>query len=157
MPPFQFRLQTLLRLREADRDDKRAELAAALQAEEIVHERVRALDRETAATRQASRQELARGTVNVDTLVERQRYEYQLTAERAATEQQRQLILAEIEQRRERLARADQEVRVLERLRENQWEQWRAGELRGEQQLFDELALRVSGQREIPARQAGGD
>ena len=48
MNPFKFRLQTLLRMRIADRDEKRAKLAEAYQAEQILQTRIDDLTREIA-------------------------------------------------------------------------------------------------------------
>jgi len=143
MAAFRFRLATLLRLREADRDDRRAQLADAQRAEEIVRQRVGEIEREIEQTREAGRRRTQPGQVNVDQMLELQRYEIQLQTESAATERQRALIAEEVERRRERLTAADREVRILERLRETQQEQHQADERRTEQRLFDEIAGRT--------------
>jgi flagellar protein FliJ len=142
MPTFQFRLATLLRLREAARDERRNLLTEALRAEELVVQRIAELDGELAALR-AQRLHAARpgATVDVDSLNDTARYEMILKLERQSADQQRQAVAAEAEKRREALVAADREVRVLERLRETQLERHRQEEGRREFQRLDELAV----------------
>ncbi len=148
MATFQFRLATLVQIREAERDERRLQLADALQAEQILQDRIKELDQEAHLTRLIGKQAASPGKVNVDQIMESQRYEFQLQAERITTEERRQLILQEIERRRERLAHADREVRILEKMRENQWDKFRKEEMKREQKLFDEMAGRITATRE---------
>jgi len=150
MPTFQFRLATLLRLREAARDERRNLLAEALRAEELVVRRIAELDGELAALR-AQRLHAARPgeTVDVDSLNDTARYEMILKLERQSADQQRQVVAAEAEKRREALVAADREVRVLERLRETQLERHRQEEDRREFQRLDELAVIRHQPREV--------
>jgi flagellar export protein FliJ len=142
MPPFRFRLATLLRLREANRDEKRLLLADAQRAEQIVTDRIVDIDRQLAGIRGASADASQPGPVNVDTLMEMQRYELLLKAERSTAEQQRQVVAAEVLRRRETLLAADREVRVLEKLREGQQQRHRQEEDRLDHKRLDEIALR---------------
>ena len=140
MATFHFRLATLLRIREADRDERRAQLSDAQQAEAIVAGRIKEMDQEIAAIRQLGQLAAAPGKVNVDQLLDMQRYEIQLKIERAATEDQRQKIAQEVERRLERAIAADREVRILEKLRETQLAKHRSEEEKVDQKRFDELA-----------------
>jgi flagellar FliJ protein len=140
MATFHFRLATLLRLREADRDERRAQLSDAQQAEAIVAGRIREMDREIAAIRQLGQLAAAPGKVDVDQLLDMQRYEIQLKIERTATEDQRQKVAQEVERRLERAIAADREVRILEKLRESQLVKHRSEEEKVDQKRFDELA-----------------
>jgi flagellar FliJ protein len=144
MAVFQFRLATLLRLREAERDERRMQLADAFQAEQIIRQHIDELDEGIRAHKELGRKASMPGKISVDNIMEAQRYEYQLFAERTVAEQRRQSILEEIERRRDRLAAADREVRILEKLRETKQDQFRAEELKKEQFAFDELAGRVA-------------
>jgi flagellar protein FliJ len=148
MATFKFRLTTLQRLREVERDDRRSQLADALQAERIIQERIDELDQEADAVRQMVKRAAGPGKLNVDQIMNSQRYEAQLRAERVSAEDRRQLILQEIERRREALAHADREVRILEKLREHQWDNFRKDEQKKEQRLFDEMANRVTAMKE---------
>lgn len=148
MATFHFRLATLLRLREADRDERRAQLADAQQAEAIVAARVREIDREIGLIRLLGQRATAPGKVDVDQLLDMQRYDAQLKLERIAAEDQRGKIAQEVERRLERAIAADREVRILEKLRETQFAKHRSEEEKVEQKRFDELAGQLAFYRE---------
>ena len=148
MPPYKFRLATLLRLREAARDERRAQLAEAQHAEELVTERVRAMDRELAELVAHAQRAARPGRIDVDVLADAQRYEMLLKAERQLTDQQRQQVVAEVGRRREALMVADRDVRVLEKLRETQLDRHRRDEGVRETKLLDEIASRRFGHEE---------
>ena len=142
MPPYRFRLATLLRLREGDRDQRRAQLAEAYQAEDKLRQQIVEIDRQLADLRHDYSAQAAPGTVLVDRLVSTQRYELVLMSQKQTQQKQAQLLAAEVERRRLLLVEADREVRVLEKLRERQQERHRADEARQETKLLDEVALR---------------
>lgn len=148
MATFHFRLATLLRLREADRDERRAQLSDAQQAEAIVAARVGEIDREIGLIRQLGQLATAPGKVDVDQLLDMQRYDTQLKLERIAAEDQRGKIEQEVERRLERAIAADREVRILEKLRETQMAKHRSEEEKVEQKRFDELAGQLAYYRE---------
>lgn len=148
MATFHFRLATLLRLREADRDERRAQLADAQQAEAIVAARISEIDREIGLIRQLGQHAMAPGKVDVDQLLDMQRYDAQLKLERIAAEDQRGKIAQEVERRLERAIAADREVRILEKLRETQLAKHRSEEEKVEQKRFDELAGQLAYYRE---------
>jgi flagellar export protein FliJ len=81
------------------------------------------------------------GTVDVDSLVEAQRYEVALKTQQTQFKQQRQAIADEIQSRQHRLVEANREVRVLEKLRDKQLEKHRKEENRREAKVLDEVAL----------------
>ena len=140
MPPFRFKLATLLRLRENDRDELRSRLSDAQQAENIVNQRIHELDADLDRLRAQAAERSRPGRMDVDALMELQRYELLLKAERQATVQQRELVAAEVDRRREALVAADREVRVLERFRETQQQRHRQTEERQERKVLDEIA-----------------
>jgi flagellar FliJ protein len=138
--PFRFRLATLLRLREADRDERRSHLADAQRAEDIVRTRIAGIDGELRQLRGESARLSRPGTINVDELMEINRFELLLAAERQAAVQQQKLVAEEVERRRLALVAADREVRVLERLRDTQQERHRQEADRQERKQMDEAA-----------------
>ena len=142
MPTFQFRLASLLRLHEATRDECRAHLAEAFRAEELLNNRLGELEQALAALKHECRQGSRPGTVDVDRLIDSQRYEFVMLAERATLRQQGEMLAAEIERRREALVAADREVRILEKLRETQRQQHQRDQQRREVKLLDEVAAR---------------
>src|SRR5262245_50252921 len=117
---FHFRLQTLLRLRVADRDQRRADLAKAMRAEEMLRAELRKLGNEQVEAAQRGRDLKSPGSANVDALLQTHRYEMVLAAQSRQLETQLGQVQAEAERRRQLLVEADRQVRVLEKLRERQ-------------------------------------
>jgi len=146
MSTFKFRLATLLRLREMARDQRRAQLAEAYQAEEaILRERRRVSDHlsELMAECRAS---AAPGELDLDRLLDARRFEVTLRAEHQDLTEKHEAVRAEVDKRREALVESNRSVRVLELLRERQLEQHREREKVREIKQLDEIAGRVGGQ-----------
>jgi flagellar protein FliJ len=141
MLPYEFRLATLLRLREAHRDERRVRLAEAQQAEEIVANRLSDIEADLWELNEGSRRDLRPGQIDIDRLMESQRYELILKAERQTANEQRTIVSKEVERRSEALVSADREVRVLEKLRERQLERHREEERRQETKILDEIGV----------------
>lgn len=149
MAKFHFRLATLLRLGESVRDDRRAQLAEAFRADELLEQHETTLAEELASLRAASRQAVGPGGVDLDRIVETQRYELAMRVQQKQFAAQRKAIAQEIERRREALLAANREVRVLEKLRERQAERHRQDEARRDLRQLDEAAARtVCGEEE---------
>jgi len=140
MSKFKFRLATFLRLREAFRDDRRAELAEAYRADDLVAGRQTEVARELLSLEDECRRAAGPGPVQVDLLLEAQRYEILLKAHAQQLGRQRDLLAAEIERRRQALVHANRDVRVLEKLREHQAAGHRQEEHRREIKQIDEVA-----------------
>jgi flagellar export protein FliJ len=140
MAKFKFRLTTLLKIREATRDERQAELAEAYRADDILVERLRQIHGEFGALLEECRKAAGPGAVNIDRLIEAQRYEVMLRAYEKQTLEQRRRLAEEIERRREALLAANREVRVLEKLREHQLERHREEENRRDIKRLDEIA-----------------
>jgi flagellar protein FliJ len=79
---FHFRLDTLLRLRLADRDQRRADLAKALRAVEMLRGEERTLMQQQAEAAQRGRQLKSPGDADVESLLRTHRYEVVLIAQR---------------------------------------------------------------------------
>ncbi len=142
MPGFQFRLESLLKLRVADRDERRQQLAEAYTAKQILEERSRQLADELGDLKGQVRQASLPGQLNVDRLLVTHRYELMLLARSKQLEQQTQQISEEIERRRLALVEADRQVRVLEKLRERQWQDHQQRLQKMEIKQLDEVAQR---------------
>src|SRR5262245_60935021 len=100
---FHFRLQTLLRLRIAERNERRAELAKALRAEAVLQEQQARLAAEQVELAERGRQLKAPGTANVDALLQTHRYEVVLAAQARHLATQMVQVAAEVERRRQAL------------------------------------------------------
>ncbi len=143
MAKFKFRLTTLLKMREAARDERRAALAQAYEAESVLHQRERDLNDQMGQLREQYHQAALPGALKVDRLVENQRYELVLRDQQNLSRQQLQQLNEEIERRRAALVEADREVRVLEKLRHNQQRAHAQQEFRQEVKQLDEVAGRI--------------
>jgi flagellar FliJ protein len=135
---MKFRLATLLRLKEADRNDRRSELAEAFRAAESIEERMAEVRQNLDDLRRL--QTVEAGGVDVDRLIEAGRYEMVLRVQQLQLEQNRLQVQAEVERRREVLVAADREVRVLEKLREKQQQKETAEMERLAMKRLDEVA-----------------
>lgn len=142
MSRFRFRLDPLLRLRQSVRDEKRSELAEAFRAEEALRQRIKELELELSQIKQNYRRSGLPGTVDVDRLIDAQRYELVMLAQRQTLAQHEQSLSQEIDRRREALVAADREVRVLEKLREVKQQEHRFEEQRLETKVLDEVGNR---------------
>jgi flagellar FliJ protein len=143
MARFQFRLKTLYAIREATRDERRAQLAEAYAADRKLKDRRAALEQELNEQQQWFRAGIAPGRVDVDRLLTVNRYELVVCAEINVVTQHEQTLAEEIERRRQTLLAADREVRVLEKLRERQLEQFRQQQALAEMKEIDEVAARA--------------
>ncbi|HUT10828.1 MAG TPA: flagellar export protein FliJ [Thermoguttaceae bacterium] len=149
MAKFKFRLATLLRLREAARDQRREELAEAYRADDLLREQLARTEEEIGWLRNQCRRVAAPGTINVDQLVEAQRYEVVLKVRQKQLQGQREQIGAEIERRRQALVVANRNVRVLEKLREHQARRHRETENRQEIKQLDEAAGLLAAREDV--------
>ena len=137
---FRFRLQTVLRLRIAERDERRGELTKALRAAEILQERRQQLLEEMKDNQELARKLAEPGKANIDRIVQTHRYEAILKGTLAQLVTQEMQVAAEVDRRRQALTEADRQVRVLEKLEERKREEHVRGELRQEMKQLDEVA-----------------
>ena len=155
MSNFQFRLQTVLRLRIAARDERRTELGRAQRALEVLKEQQAKIASEAAENQAATRQmmigQAASGSgVSVDGLLNAHRHALVLKAQTAQLVQQQNQIAVEITKRQAALVEADRDVRVLEKLREKGLAEYEFRELAIEQRNLDEIAtIRAFRSREV--------
>jgi flagellar FliJ protein len=141
MPEFRFRLEKLLRLRQGTRDQCRLRLAEAQRADEELRGQLVRLAAEQDRLQGQCRQAVAPGAVDLDRLVEANRYAAVLRGEEAELHRQRETLAAEIQTRRDTLLQADREVRTLEKLRDRQQQRYRQEEQRRESKLLDERGM----------------
>jgi flagellar export protein FliJ len=118
MAKYTFRLKTLQKVREARRDEQRASLAEAYRAEQVLGENRASLAAEEHALRELQRSVAAEYYLDVNRLLDAQRYDLLLKAQGQELAKQAVLLAAETERRRQTLVEADRDVRALERLDE---------------------------------------
>jgi flagellar FliJ protein len=138
---FKFRLETLLRLRIAERDQRRAELAKALRAEEMLRAEVQQVADQQRSLAQRSAALKSPGSADVDRLLQSHRYVLVLAAKQKQLATQIQQVQAETERRRLAVVEADRQVRVLEKLKERQAVAHLHEAERQEAKLYDEMAV----------------
>ena len=143
MPKFKFRLATLEKLREAARDERRAQLAEAQRIADDIQQQI---DNLSVELEELKRQQLAGpGPIDVDRLVSCNRYEMTLRVEQQEAKGQHDTVEQEVERRRQALVEADREVRTLEKLREKQRQRFQAEQERTAMKQLDEIAGRTRG------------
>lgn len=130
-----------MKLRQADRQQRRAELAEAYRADEFLAQQVDLVHLEINEMRNRSLAAAAPGRVDVDRLIATQRYEQVLRSKSQGLVQRQTRLAQEIEKRRLALVEADRQVRILEKLRDRKKEAHQADELRREVNTLDEVAL----------------
>jgi len=152
MTQFKFRLETLLKLREGYRDECRGRLEQAEEAEAILNEQSEELREERKQIEAGASQAASPGEIDVDALVDFRRYGLVLQVQLGQLAEQRKLVEAEVERRRNELTEADREVKVLEKLKERQLEAFRREEQAQEIKTLDEIAGRMSAVRRSETR-----
>jgi flagellar FliJ protein len=140
MAKYRFRLETLQKVREAHRDQQRASLAEAFRAEQVLAESRAQLAIEEQEVRELKRSATAGQYLDVNRLVEAQRYEILLKAQSQELAKQAMLLAAESERRRQILVEADREVRALDLLDERHQRAHAIQEQRTEAKRLDEAA-----------------
>jgi len=143
MARFQFRLKTLLAVREAARDECQAQLAEAYREQRKLEVRRAWLNAELSVAQVRVRADSAPGRVDVDRLLTTDRYESVLRLEGELLAEQERQSATKIERQRQAVEAADREVRVLEKLQAKQLEQYRQQQSLAESKLLDEVAARL--------------
>ncbi len=141
MANYIFRLATLQKVRERARDQCRSALAEAFRAAELLAAKREELAAEHERMRDIQRSASAGRYLDVNRLLEAQRYDLLLKSRDEELAKQTVLLAAEIERRRRNLVEADREVRVLELLDERHRREHRRREARREKNQLDEAAL----------------
>lgn len=140
MPAFHFRLAALLRLRETARDERRTELAESRRADTELERQLMELAQEQGRLQHERREKASPGPIDVPRLADSEKYAVALRARQQDVEERRRTLAVEIDRRRRALIEADQSVKTLEKLRENQILNHRLQEDRCDGRRLDELA-----------------
>lgn len=150
MAKFRFRLATLRKIREMNRDQRRARLADAQRADDILRQQLDQVDQAIHAIKEECRRASAPGAVDVDRLTQAHLHELLLKTQHRHFGQQREAVAKEIEARREALVHANREVRVLEKLEEKQADRHRQEEERRQRKQLDEVAGQRANREDLP-------
>ena len=140
MAKYRFRLETLQKVREARRDEHRASMAEAFRAEQVLAESRADLIVEANEVRELQRSATVGKYLDVNKILEAQRYELLLKARSQELAKQAILLAAETERRRQILVESDRDVRALELLDERHRREFNTNQQRTETKQLDEVA-----------------
>ncbi len=142
MAKFRFRLSTLRKLRATHRDEMRGKLAEALQAKDILQRQLADLKIELHNLQTTRRKAFEGSASNVNQLLETQRYHSVLRAQETTMEAQVDLLVAEVQRRRQAVTESNREVLILDNLEKRQLEANKLKRQNSEIKEFDEIAAR---------------
>jgi len=134
---FRFRLQSIVRLRERDRDEAADALRQALRAKQILEGQVSEIETERSQQNEL-RKATKMGSVDFQKIIDAQRYQIFLDSQVAELQGQISLIEQECQRRRVKLVKCEQAVRSLEKLEEHQRTEWNVQQASNEQSTLDQ-------------------
>jgi flagellar protein FliJ len=134
---FRFPLQSIVRLRERDRDQAAEELRLALQAKQVLLDQITEIEQERDQLI-ADRVVTKVGVFDPQRLVEAHRYQMQLEGQITHLQEQVSLIEQECQRRRFKLVKCEQAVRSLEKLKEKQHADWEVDQVNKSQDTLDQ-------------------
>lgn len=143
MAKYRFRLATLQKLRETHRDEMRARLAEAYEAERRLQQQIAEVQAEAGRQQESQKHCLEQRNPDVNQLLHTQRYQTLLRSQIATMQQQAKTIAVEIEKRRLAVVEADKQVRMLEKLHERQLAEHLLHQDQIEVKRLDEIASLV--------------
>jgi flagellar export protein FliJ len=149
MAQFQFRLASLLQLRQAERERRQSLLAETLAQLRQLQVHRGALESELRDQQRSTRAIAGPGLLDVGGLRRADRFRSSLGSRLARLAEQERSVEQEIGRRREALVEADREVRVLEKLQARQHARHRAEQAQTERNELDDVALRATNRRPI--------
>ena len=135
---FVFRLESLRRLRERQRDECRQTLALVERDEDAILGRQSELERQRKEIVQQARDATGPGIVDLGQLIATRDYRQALAAEHATLVEQRRALSGEIERQRETTLAAERQTRMLEILSDKQRLRHHEQNRRVEARRFDE-------------------
>jgi flagellar FliJ protein len=144
MPKFVFQLDGVLRQRENLEQQRQRELAVAQARFQQMDAELRAMDRAVKDATADVRQHHLRGVLNMAYLAAHRRYT--LAVERKAMTLIQRMAIAQrqVDDARAKLAEAAKDRKVIEKLREKQYERWREAVARRELADLDEVNMQLS-------------
>lgn len=137
MAKFQFRLQSVMRLRERDRDKAGQAVQQAEHARQKLLDQIEELERER-REQSSARSAGSIGIIDVNRLLDAERYESTLIERVLGLRSNVALIEEELHKRRMKLVECEKGVRVLEKLSEQQRAAWVEAEASRQQLVLDE-------------------
>ena len=128
-----------MKLRQRLRDERRAELAMAFEAETVLREKTSEINGRLVDVRDVVCKLSSGGNLDVDKLLSAKRHDVELRTRQRELQLHTRQLEAEIERRRVALVEADRDVRVLEKLREKQQAEFNLDQQNRENKQLDEI------------------
>ena len=141
MARFNFRLASLLKLRVHAREARQTELAAALRRLTLIEQARREVQDELGQLETQMRASKRGSTIDVDRLLDGHRYQLALAARVAELSKAMGEAQVEVQRCRLKLVEADRDVKVLEKLHEQQLDEHRRSLEQHEMKQLDETAV----------------
>lgn len=135
-----FRLESILRMRERERDEAAAAVAEARMAIEKLDDQHAQIVQEYDEL-DGMRKRASVGAVHPSRLLDIQRYQFVLHAELRQNEDNRQKVFVELQRRESILVEKQQAVKSLEKLRESQQQEYEEKLARQNQDRIDEFNM----------------
>ena len=138
MRTFEFRMETLLKIRRSRRDLCQQFLAQAQEEGQRIDHEILQLDESRRHEINGLREAVQKGRIDIDRAAARRYYAGRLQIDLLLAERRRELVANQIDLCRQALVRADQDVKSLEKLREKQAEDFRLEQDRRTQQTLED-------------------
>ena len=140
---FRFRLETVRKIRERERDVHRRVVAGKVRAVEAVRDRIDALAEGMDDNRSGARVARRAGKVSINLLRGYELHKTWLSRTDERTRDELGERLGELRMEQGKLAEFSKRLKVIEKLRERQWEQHKAASAREETQDGDEASQQL--------------
>jgi flagellar FliJ protein len=144
MPKFHFQLEGVLKQREGLERERQRLLAVALGKMQKLEEQLRELDRSVQAAHADARQHHLVGKLDMSFLAAHRRFIASSQRQAMSLAQKMAAIKAEIDQARALLAEAAKQRKVIEKLRERQYDRWKADLIKKETAEMDEIGMQLA-------------
>lgn len=147
-PRFQFRLETVRKLRTQARDQQHRVVADAIHQASRIEERISLITKELRNSVEHTRLDRSSKSLDVFSLRENQLYRGWL--HRKIMESDAELTQSKevLDHERVKLQEATKQLKVIDKLRERQWNRYQTKQQREEQTLYDEAALQLYQRRQ---------
>ena len=140
--PFTFRLEPLISIRNSVLKEKQASLAQAFEWMRIIEEERLRLEQDIASNMQSAREMLHSGKIDANFLLGVQRLDAFLSPQLEKARLAIVLHEEEIERRRQAVLEANKDLKIIEKLKEREYEKYLVDERRKETIEMDEIAGR---------------
>jgi flagellar protein FliJ len=144
MARFVFKLEGVLRHRQFVERQRQRELAELESQMSVLQNALRDLDQRTQSNTDDLRRNHLVGRLDLNYLAAHRRYVIATQRQAMELAQQMGLLQRQIDQARSALAESAKQRKIIEKLREKQWERWKADEDRREMIDLDEAAIQLS-------------